>query len=206
MDRTKLLLDRLTAWSPVLLLGGLAALTYWLDAQVQAPVLRADGNARHDPDLYIENIRAVALDVDGRPRQLLKAERADHFPDDDTTQLLKPSLMLTEPGKPAFHVKANQGKVSGDRQNAWFTGGVQAVREAQPASGKDRDATGAVTLATEYLHVLPQQHKVVTDKPVTVEEPRGIIQSVGIELDTDAKTIKLKSSVRGTLQPQMLNK
>jgi hypothetical protein len=37
MDRTRYLLDRLTAWSPVLLLGGLAALTYWLDAQIRSP-------------------------------------------------------------------------------------------------------------------------------------------------------------------------
>ena len=36
MDRSGALIDRLVAWSPVLLLGGLAALTYWLDAQVQA--------------------------------------------------------------------------------------------------------------------------------------------------------------------------
>ena len=206
MDRTRALIDRLTAWSPVLLLGGLAALTYWLDAQVQAPLARADGSARHDPDLYIENIRAVVLDVDGRPRQLLMAERAEHFPDDDTTHFIKPSLMLTEPGKPAFRVKSDAGKVSGDRKNAWFTGGVLAVREAQPAAGKDQDASGPVTLATEFLHVMPQQHKVVSDKPVTVEEPRGIIQSVGVELDTDAKTVKLRSAVRGTLQPQTLTK
>ena len=48
MDRTKLLLDRLTAWSPVLLLGGLAALTYWLDAQVQAPT-NAGAHSRSSP-------------------------------------------------------------------------------------------------------------------------------------------------------------
>ena len=34
-------LDRATAWSPVLLLGSLAALTFWLDAQVQPPAARA---------------------------------------------------------------------------------------------------------------------------------------------------------------------
>jgi len=37
---------------------------------------------------------------------------------------------------------------------------------------------------------------------VTIEEPRGIIESVGLELDNKAKTLKLKSGVRGTLQPQ----
>ena len=49
-------IDRLIAWSPILLLGSLAALTYWLDAQVQPPAPRASGASRHDPDLYIENL------------------------------------------------------------------------------------------------------------------------------------------------------
>ena len=39
MDRTREIIDRFVAWSPVLLLGALAALTYWLDAQVTAPAV-----------------------------------------------------------------------------------------------------------------------------------------------------------------------
>jgi len=41
--RARSILDRITAWSPVLLLGSLAALTYWLDSQVQPPPPRRDG-------------------------------------------------------------------------------------------------------------------------------------------------------------------
>src|SRR5262245_30437404 len=52
MARTRTILDRFTAWSPVFLLGGLAALTYWLDSQVQPPPPRRDGSERHDPDIY----------------------------------------------------------------------------------------------------------------------------------------------------------
>ena len=209
MDRGRRFLDRLTAWSPVLLLASLAGLTYWLDAQVQGPSKRNDGNARHDVDLYIDNIRAVVLDPDGNPRQLLTAQRAEHFPDDDTTQLIKPGFELTQPGQPTFRVSADKGKVSGDRENVWFTGNVHATREAPSPAAAARDqggATGPITLSTEFLHVLPQKHKVVTDKPVTVEEARGIIRSVGLELDTDAKTVKLNSAVTGTLQPQAVPK
>ena len=48
-------LDRLVSWSPVLLLGSLAALTYWLDAQIQPTVPVPDGSKRHDVDLYVES-------------------------------------------------------------------------------------------------------------------------------------------------------
>ena len=68
------LIDRLVAWSPVFLLGGLAALTYWLDAQVQADTARRDGTARHDADMYIENFRAVSFDAEGSAPPVARRE------------------------------------------------------------------------------------------------------------------------------------
>jgi hypothetical protein len=51
-------LDRLIGWSPVFLLGAFAALTYWLNAQVQPGGAAYDGSGRHDTDLYIEDFKA----------------------------------------------------------------------------------------------------------------------------------------------------
>lgn len=202
-DRTRSLLDRLTSWSPVLLLGGLAALTYWLDSQVQPPAPRRDGSTRHDPDIYIENFRAVELDPRGLPRQLVAGKRAVHFGDDETTEIIDPVLAQTEPGKPAFRITAQKGKLSGDRKDVWFTGSVRAVREAGPTKPGEAPA-GPVTVTTEYLHVIPDAEKVSTDKAVTIEEPRGIIRSTGLALDNKAKSMKLESGVSGTLQPNAL--
>ena len=202
-DRTRSLLDRLTSWSPVLLLGGLAALTYWLDAQVQPPAPRRDGSARHDPDIYVENFRAVELDPRGLPRQLVAGKRAVHFGDDQTTEIIDPVLAQTETGKPAFRITANLGKLSGDRKEAWFTTNVRAVREAGPTKPGE-DPAGPVVVTTDYLHVIPDAQQASTDKPVTIEEPRGIIRSTGLTLDNKAKTVKLSSGVSGTLQPKAL--
>ena len=81
------------------------------------------------------------------------------------------------------------------------------MREAEPTkAGQPRDGSGRVTLSTEYLRVVPKKGLAETDRPVTIEEPRGIIHSVGIQLDNEAKTIKLKSGVRGTLQPNTIAK
>jgi lipopolysaccharide export system protein LptC len=196
------LLDRLVAWSPVLLLGGLAALTYWLDAQIQAPVAR-DGFARHDPDIVVERFRGVSLDAKGRPLQQLIASEARHFPDNDVTELVNPELALTEAGKPAVSVTADQGSVTGNRENAYFSGHVRAVRDAETQNGK---TTGPIVVTTDYLHVIPKEDKVLTDKAVTIEEPRGIIRSTGLVLNDRDKTVQLLANVRGTIQPGALAK
>src|ERR1700752_645477 len=102
MTGARALLDRLISWSPVLLLGGLAALTYWLDAQVQPPAAQRDGSTRHDPDLFLVNFRAINFDENGKPRETLAAARGDHFSDDATSELTKPRIRITQADKPAF--------------------------------------------------------------------------------------------------------
>ena len=207
MDRRSALIDRLVAWSPVFLLGGLAALTYWLDAQVQADAARRDGTARHDADMYIENFRAVSFDADGRLRQSLSAQRALHFPDDESVDFTAPSLALTDPGRPRMAVTADVGTLSGDRETVTFRGNVRATRDALPDSARTgTDPKGPITLSSETLRVVPKKGRAETDGPVTVEEPRGIINAVGMVVDNEAHTIKLKSGVHGTMSPEMAPK
>ncbi len=202
MSHSKRILDRLVTWSPVLLLGGLAALTYWLDAQIQPPPARIDGSSRHDPDLFIDNFRAVTFDVQGRPRQALAARRAEHFPDDESIALTALSLTVTDPGEPTMSVVADQGIVTGNRETLLLEGNVKAKREASPgAASGSRAPSGASTITTEFLRVVPKKGFADTDRPVTIEDSRGIIHSMGLQLDNQAKTVKLKSAVHGTITP-----
>lgn len=203
MDRTREIFNRLVAWSPVLLLGALAALTYWLDAQVQAPPARRDGSSRHDPDLFLQDFKAMTFDAKGRPREALSAVRAEHFPDDDSAELSTPKLSLTETGKPTLTITADRGRIAGDRDQGDFTGHVRVERDADPEPpAKGEQPGGPVTLTTESLHVITKEQRVQTDRAVTIEEPRGIIRGQGLEFDNKGKTVRIKSHVSGTFQPQ----
>ena len=204
MDRRGAFIDRLVAWSPVFLLGGLAALTYWLDAQVQADTARRDGSARHDADMYIENFRAVSYDAEGKLRQSLAAKRAEHHPDDESVDFTAPALALTDPGRPRMSITAETGTLSGDRETVTFRGTVRAIRDSlPPGTPAGNEPKGPITLSAETLRVVPKKGRAETDGPVTVEEPRGIIHAVGMAVDNEAHTIKLKSGVHGTLAPEI---
>ena len=203
VDRRRRWLDRFSAWSPALLLAGLAGLTWWLDAQVADPGTRLDGNMRHDPDLIVEGVRVVELDAAGKTVQTLQAARALHFPDDGTIEFDAPRVVMLQPDRPRFTVEANKGRVSGDRLNAFFEGGVRATRAgaANSPATPGNEPTGPITLTTEYLHVIPKEDRVQTDKAVTIEEPRGMIHANGLVLDNESRTLKLKGNVRGTMAP-----
>jgi lipopolysaccharide export system protein LptC len=207
MNRRGSLIDRLVGWSPALLLGALAALTYWLDAQVQSDVGRRDGSTRHDADMYIENFRAVSFDADGRERQSLTAQRAEHHPDDESVDFVAPSLALTDPGRPRMSITADTATLFGDHETVAFRGNVRAVRDAvadrMPAGDGPK---GPTTFSSDTLRVVPKKGWAETDGPVTIEEPRGTIHGVGMKVDNEARTIKLKSGVHGTLSPTLTNK
>jgi len=194
-------LDRLIGWSPVLLLGALAAMTYWLNSQVRVPGPSFDGSGRHDADVFVENFKAVSLDEKGRVRQALEARRAEHFTDDDTTALDMPVITFTDPDKPKLDVTADHAVVTGDRANAYFTGHVKAVRAAEP-TGDGSEPEGPTTFMSEYLHVIPKEDRLETDKPVTITDSRGIINATGMTVDNRSKTLKFRSRVSGQLQPQ----
>jgi lipopolysaccharide export system protein LptC len=191
-------LDRLVAWSPALLLGAMAALTYWLDAQVRTSPSKFDGSGRHDTDLYVENFKADSFDAQGRIRQSLKAKSARHFPDDDTTELESPQITFSDPGKPMLNITSEKATVTGDRENIYFVGKVRGVRDASSPTAND----GPSTISSEYLHVIAKDERVETDKPVTIADPRGIISATGMDYDNKTKTIKFRSGVSGQLQPQ----
>ena len=199
--------DKLVAWSPVLLLAGLAALTYWLDAQIQPSTARRDGATRHDPDMYIEKFSAITYGADGGILQSLAAKYAQHYPDDDSIDLTSPSLVLTDPGKPRLTIAADVGTVSGNREIVTLSGNVRATRDAEPKPSAPGDTPlGPVTFSTDMLRVMPKQSRAETDRLVMIEETRGIIQGVGMDYDSGLHTFKLKSAVRGTLQPNDLPK
>lgn len=200
------LVDRLVSWSPVLFLGSLAALTYWLDAQVQPPPPRVDGSLRHDPDMVIEHFRAQSFGADGSLHQSLAAAGARHFPDDGSVDFTAPSVRLIEPDRPQVSLDAAEGTLSGDRETIVLRGNVRAVQDASPARDKTQAPQGPVTLTTDWLRLQPKKGRADTDRPVTIEEPRGIIRTVGLVLDNEAHTLKLKSKVSGTLEPGRLPK
>jgi len=191
------MLDRLIAWSPVLLLGAFAVLTYWLNAQIQVGMQKFDGSGRHDPDLYIKNFRAVSLDAQGRVRQALTAKVARHFPDDDSTEFDTPLITFSDPDKPQLTVTSDRATITGDREHAYFYGNVKGVRDAAKGDASD----GPVVMTSEYLHVLPKEDRVLTDKAVTIKDPRGIINAIGMEFDNRSKKVKFGSHISGQLLP-----
>ena len=189
-------MERWSTAFPLALLAMLAALTLWLDRTVQPPAAPRDGSARHDPDYIVDNFSAVRLGPDGIPQHQVEAKRMLHYPDDDTTHLEAPRYTSFEGRQPQITIVSETALVSREGGAVDFMTNVKAVRAATARNSE-------LTLTTDHLRVVPDDHIAYTERPVTIVDANTKLTAVGLELDDKAKTVKLKSNVRASyVQPR----
>lgn len=183
-------MHRITPWFPVVLLAAVAAMTVWLDQQLQPAERSRDGKTRHDPDYVVENLAATVFGPDGLPRYSLSARHTVHYPDDDTTHLEAPRLVNFSRSNSTVTVTSKTARVSSNGEHVYLTDDVRLVRSAYADKSE-------LTMQTSYLHVIPDADIAETDKPVWVSDAHILITAVGLELNNQTRILKLLSHVRG---------
>lgn len=177
-------------WFALILLTLLAALTYWIDLTVQPPPPKRDGSTRHDPDYIISNFTSSRTDASGNLRFSLAAIEMRHFPDNDSTELTRPAFTQFSTKKPTTRIEGQRGFVSSNGENVYFMDNVKVVRAAMPKKGE-------MTVLTEYLHIIPEQDFIQTDRPVTIlQAPRTVIHAGGMEYNKKQGVLKLINAVK----------
>lgn len=188
-----MILDRLTTAAPLLLVGMLTALTFWLErmAQPPAPGLRA---SRHDPDYFVDNLTAVSLNQAGTARYTLAAAKMVHYPDDDTTILTTPKFVSYDSAKAPVTITASEAVVSANGQHVYFQEDVRVTRAAYQESSE-------LVMRTSFLHLIPDGKIAKTDRAVTITDAATTVTAVGLEINNETRVIKLLSKVQGTYDP-----
>jgi lipopolysaccharide export system protein LptC len=175
---------------PLAVLVLLAAITFWIDRTVQAPVHKANGSTRHDPDYVVNNFVTTKTDINGNIQYVLAAAEMKHYPDDDSTHLTRPRLTQYTDTKPYTQIESQEGLVSSNGEIVQFIGNVKVVR--QPTGERPE-----MTMRTQYLKVTPDTEIATTDRPVVITEgPKSVVHAVGMIYDKKKRTIQLLNKVR----------
>lgn len=172
----------------------LVALTWWLDQLVQPEGTRAGAAKRHDPDLIVENFSARKYGEDGKTLYTLAARKMVHYPDDESAQLERIGFEAYEPRQPRVTIASDRGRILEGGDKVWFEGNVVLVRESD---GK----YDASKLTTDRLLVLPDSGVARTSSPVLLENPSARVEAAGLELNNQARTLRL-DRVRATYRPR----
>lgn len=175
---------------PLVLLGFIAMITYWINYTVQPELPKIDGSSRHDPDYVMSNFETTQTDIKGELRYKLAAVEMRHFPDDDTTELKQPRYTQFAVNKPYTRVESVRGFVSSDGEEVQLVDNVVVTRQAFEGKGE-------MTVETDYLNIRPNQDLVTTDRPVVIKQaPKTVIYATGMIYEKNKKTVTLLKRVR----------
>jgi len=181
-------IDRLRAWLPLLPVLALLLGSYWLHLQVR-PLEPSTAAQRHDVDFVVERLSSTTLDGTGQPKLMLSAAKMWHYPDDNSTHLLNPTLLDFLGGPAPAEIRAAHGLLDSDNDELLLQQDVHILRPGrQPAEDQH--------FQTESLRVLLERGQATTDAPVHMSDGRNTIDAIGLVLDNEARTVRLLQQVR----------
>jgi lipopolysaccharide export system protein LptC len=175
---------------PLLLLMMLAVITFWINRTVQPQTPKIDGSSRHDPDYIMSNFVTTQTDINGQLRYKLAAVEMRHFPDNDSTDLIRPRFTQFAIDKPYTQVEGLRGHVSANGEQVELFDDVKVTRPAYAEQG-------AMTVDTDYLQIFPEKDLVRTESPVIIRQaPNTIIYATGMIYEKKLETVTLLHKVR----------
>ncbi|MBL0167972.1 MAG: LPS export ABC transporter periplasmic protein LptC [Propionivibrio sp.] len=188
-----------SALFPLSLLLILTGLTFWLRYATELPQTKHDGKLRHDPDYIITDAILRKIDQTGRLKYTLSATDIRHYPDDESTDMLKPNLVHFQAKKPPVTMSAERGHMSKDGEKVDLYDNVR-IRRSASAQYEE------LTAYTPELTVLPNVEKAFTKSPVLITQGKSWMKGVGMQVDNRAQTYLLESQAVAVLESKHAKK
>lgn len=173
---------------PLILIGSLAGMTYWLDLASRVPTGPNGGKTRHDPDYIVENFEVRRFDAEGARQHTLRAPLMRHYPDDDSTIVIAPEL--TYHREPPTYVTAREARADSKAKHIELIDDVRITRGGTAAKPD-------TVLTTAHLDAWPDDEVAASKDPVTITQGLTNVTGSGLEANNKTQIYVLEGPVHG---------
>lgn len=177
------------SWMTALFFVALGAVTFWIWQQLDEDEPWSGPPRAHEPDYYIEDMVRNTLDASGALQSVLYAELVTHYPDDDSTELLRPRIEIYNNNADPWYVVAESGWVSSGNEIVLLHGEVEIWRE-------DDNGVREIEVITSELRVLPKEQYAETDNPATITSATTVTNTIGMRANFAHDRLELLNNVR----------
>lgn len=198
MPLVRTLLDRVSVYLPIFMMGLLALGTYWLVRST--PVFEMQPTSapvRKDPDYTMKNFSVRSFDVAGKLKSEVTGRFAKHFPDTDTLQIEWVRIRSFNERGQLTLATSQRAWTNADGSELELTGDARVVRE--PAPGQK--PSERLSFSGEQLIAHLKTEKMRSDKPVVLRRGQDEFTADGMTLDNGSQVVELRGRVRGTIVP-----
>lgn len=186
---------------PLLLMGALTLLTFWL-VQKNTPHEKSllERVRLHEPDYTINNGALSALNEVGSTKYRILGNKVIHYDDDASIDIVSPRMRLFQPNKAPVTVKANTGHLDGDLTILDLIDNASIFRPAQAAT-ETEPATLRMLASSSYFKVLINDDIIESDRPITLEQGMSIMHSTeGGKFNNVEQSMVLSGQVKGRIE------
>jgi lipopolysaccharide export system protein LptC len=186
---------------PLILMGALTLVTFWLVQKVTPPEKSTLERVRlHEPDYTITNGALSALNEMGNTKYRILGNKVIHYDDDASIDILTPRMRLFQLDKAPVTVKSDKGHIDGDLTILDLVDNASILRPAQAATASQA-ATLRMLASSTYFKVLINDDVIETNRPMTLEQGMSIMQSTaGGKFNNVEQSMTLLGQVKGRIE------
>ena len=129
---------------------------------------------------------------DGNVHYRVQAERLDHYPYDDHSELTAPSMQVFSQRQAVWDATSERGRVTDEGDTVWLLGRV--VINRPPHAGQR-----AFNVVTSDLEVKPRADTAETAAAAVIQSGAYRIEGVGMLANFRENRLDLQSRVRGKI-------
>jgi lipopolysaccharide export system protein LptC len=194
------LLDRLSIYLPVILMGMLAMGSYWLLRATPAPrAPEVESPPTHEADYFMRRFRVQSFEADGKLKSELAGREIRHFPDTDTLEIDQVRLHSFSREGQLTVITAQRALSNGDGSEVQFFGDAHVVRDAyNDAGGRP---VPRIELRSEFLYAVIDTERISTPKPVELIRGKDRFTADAMDYDNINRVMDLRGRVHGVLVP-----
>lgn len=166
----------------------LVASTWWAADYAQRAVdIDPPSRLTHEPDNWAKTLVLLRTNPQGQVFQRLEGDLMEHFPDDNSYEILKPRAFVLRPQNPLIIATSRTATIYEDGDRIVMNGDAVILRlgdqERQP-----------LNFRSDALTMLVKQDITYTDLPATAVSGRSRMSGVGMRYNNASQTLDVLKS------------
>ena len=184
----------LSTYLPLLLMGLLAASTWWLVTNTpQGDALAGEKPVRESPDYTMTGFSITRFAPDGRVVLRIAGDALRHFPTTDQLEIEGVRIHAIAPDGRTTDATARRALANGDGSEVQLLGGARVISQL--------DGAEVLELQGEFLHAFLRFERIRSHLPVRLRHGGTETRAGGLEYDHLQQLLQLSGPVRATVQP-----
>jgi len=181
----------------MVLLLALVGGTWWASDYARRSVpIDPPRRMTHEMDTFIDSFVMMQTDEHGVATARLEGPRAEHFPDDDSYEIVNPRAVSQRPDRSVTVATARQGRMTGAGERIVMQGDVRLRRE--PHTDEP-----ALEIVSQEITLLPESDVAFTDLPAVITRADGSqMTGTGMHYDNSTRQLKVAADTRVKIAPR----